>query len=339
MRNLHPVIQRMICETAKMYAITEVDSYLHIDNFMSINKRKFKPNARVAFAERVIAEAATPAPAPAAPAAPAEPAEPPAAPEGIQRTWGQAFSDFAKGGFSGLTKGKSDIFRNYTLAMQNLGQMVNLINQHNESESPELLEALKKSLSTVLQELKGKEKIIKTLNANMQSVAYEKSKGLTSGTRESVDMQNLKTINLSNFNIYNIAVNKPQLAYILSKNQIQFNFNNDVPKELRDNVMKFVKQYKEKFFRDDKPLVDANNIDEDLIYRYLKFTNRFEDAAVIGAKIGPPAEPAKAEPAKVEPAPTDPAKVGTAPMAKEHYELYLSGIITEAQYNKFKKKK
>ena len=62
MRNLHPVIQRMICETAKMYAITEVDSYLHIDNFMSINKRKFKPNARVAFAERVIAEAATPAP-------------------------------------------------------------------------------------------------------------------------------------------------------------------------------------------------------------------------------------------------------------------------------------
>ena len=63
-------------------------------------------------------------------------------------------------------------------------------------ESPELLEALKKSLSTVLQELKGKEKIIKTLNANMQSVAYEKSKGLTSGTRESVDMQNLKTINL-----------------------------------------------------------------------------------------------------------------------------------------------
>ena len=42
MKNLHPVIQRMICETAKMYAITEVDSYLHIDNFMSINKRKFK---------------------------------------------------------------------------------------------------------------------------------------------------------------------------------------------------------------------------------------------------------------------------------------------------------
>jgi hypothetical protein len=26
-------------------------------------------------------------------------------------------------------------------------------------------------------------------------------------------------------------------------------------------------------------------------------------------------------------------------MAKEHYELYLSGIITEAQYNKFKKRK
>ena len=340
MRNLHPVIQRMICETAKMYAITEVDSYLHIDNFMSINKRKFKPNARVAFAERVIAEAAAPA---ATPATPAAPAEPPAAPEGIQRTWGQAFSDFAKGGFSGLTKGKSDIFRNYTLAMQNLGQMVNLINQHNESESPELLEALKKSLSTVLQELKGKEKIIKTLNANMQSVAYEKSKGLTSGTRQSVDMQNLKNINLSNFNIYNIAVNNPQLAYILSKNQIQFNFNNDVKKELRDNVMKFVKQYKENFFQPDKPLFDANNIDKDLIYRYLKFTNRFEDAATIGAKITPtaPTKPTTepTDPAKVETAPTEPAKVETATMAKEHYELYLSGIITEAQYNKFKKKK
>ena len=316
MRNLHPVIQRMICETAKMYAITEVDSYLHIDNFMSINKRKFKPNARVTFAERVIAEAATtPAATPAAPAA--APAEPPAAPEGIQRTWGQAFSDFAKGGFSGLTKGKSDIFRNYTLAMQNLGQMVNLINQHNESESPELLEALKKSLSTVLQELKGKEKIIKTLNANMQSVAYEKSKGLTSGTRESVDMQNLKNIDLnSNFNIYNIAVSKPQLAYILSDNQIKFNFMKDVPDDIKGNVKKFATQYKEKFFKADKPLFDANNIDEDLIYRYLKFTNRFQDAAAIGAKIAPPAA-----------------------MAKEHYELYLSGIITEAQYNKFKKKK
>ena len=330
MRNLHPVIQRMICETAKMYAITEVDSYLHIDNFMSINKRKFKPNARVAFAERVIAEAAAPA---ATPATPAAPAEPPAAPEGIQRTWGQAFSDFAKGGFSGLTKGKSDIFRNYTLAMQNLGQMVNLINQHNESESPELLEALKKSLSTVLQELKGKEKIIKTLNANMQSVAYEKSKGLTSGTRQSVDMQNLKNINLSNFNIYNIAVNNPQLAYILSKNQIQFNFNNDVPKDpvTKANVMKFVKQYKTKFFEADKPLFDANNIDKDLIYRYLKFTNRFEDAATIGAKITPTAP--------TKPTTDTTAKVETAPMAKEHYELYLSGIITEAQYNKFKKKK
>ena len=338
MRNLHPVIQRMICETAKMYAITEVDSYLHIDNFMSINKRKFKPNARVAFAERVIAEAAT-TPA-AAPAAPAAPAEPPAAPEGIQRTWGQAFSDFAKGGFSGLTKGKSDIFRNYTLAMQNLGQMVNLINQHNESESPELLEALKKSLSTVLQELKGKEKIIKTLNANMQSVAYEKSKGLTSGTRESVDMQNLKTINLSNFNIYNIAVNKPQLAYILSKNQIQFNFNNDVPKDpvTKANVMKFVKQYKTKFFEADKPLFDANNIDEDLIYRYLKFTNRFEDAATLGAKITPPAAPAEEKKSGGETTDTT-AKAEPAAMAKEHYELYLSGIITEAQYNKFKKKK
>ena len=347
MRNLHPVIQRMICETAKMYAITEVDSYLHIDNFMSINKRKFKPNARVAFAERVIAEAATTTPAatPAAPAAPAAPAEPPAAPEGIQRTWGQAFSDFAKGGFSGLTKGKSDIFRNYTLAMQNLGQMVNLINQHNESESPELLEALKKSLSTVLQELKGKEKIIKTLNANMQSVAYEKSKGLTSGTRQSVDMQNLKNINLSNFNIYNIAVNNPQLAYILSKNQIQFNFNNDVPKDAvtRDNVMKFVKQYKTKFFQTDKPLFDANNIDEDLIYRYLKFTNRFEDAAAIGANIAAPTAPeVKTKPEeKTETKPEEKTDTTAKPaaMAKEHYELYLSGIITEAQYNKFKKKK
>ena len=346
MRNLHPVIQRMICETAKMYAITEVDSYLHIDNFMSINKRKFKPNARVAFAERVIAEAAAPA---ATPATPAAPAEPPAAPEGIQRTWGQAFSDFAKGGFSGLTKGKSDIFRNYTLAMQNLGQMVNLINQHNESESPELLEALKKSLSTVLQELKGKEKIIKTLNANMQSVAYEKSKGLTSGTRQSVDMQNLKNINLSNFNIYNIAVNNPQLAYILSKNQIQFNFNNDVPKDavIRDNVIKFVKQYKTKFFQPDKPLFDTNNIDEDLIYRYLKFTNRFEDAATIGAKIAAPTAPTEekkpTDPKPTEPEPTDPKPTEPEPkpatMAKEHYELYLSGIITEAQYNKFKKKK
>jgi hypothetical protein len=336
MKNLHPVIQRMICETAKMYAITEVDSYLHIDNFMSINKRKFKPNARVTFAERVIAEAATTTPAatPAAPAA-AAPAEPPAAPEGIQRTWGQAFSDFAKGGFSGLTKGKSDIFRNYTLAMQNLGQMVNLINQHNESESPELLEALKKSLSTVLQELKGKEKIIKTLNANMQSVAYEKSKGLTSGTRESVDMQNLKNIDLnSNFNIYNIAVSKPQLAYILSKNQIPFDFRKDVPDEIKENVKKFATQYREKFFKADKPLFDANNIDEDLIYRYLKFTNRFQDAAAIGAKIAPPAAPEVKEPGEK----TDPA-TKTSPMAKEHYELYLSGIITEAQYNKFKKKK
>jgi len=337
MRNLHPVIQRMICETAKMYAITEVDSYLHIDNFMSINKRKFKPNARVAFAERVIAEAAAPA---ATPATPAAPAEPPAAPEGIQRTWGQAFSDFAKGGFSGLTKGKSDIFRNYTLAMQNLGQMVNLINQHNESESPELLEALKKSLSTVLQELKGKEKIIKTLNANMQSVAYEKSKGLTSGTRQSVDMQNLKNINLSNFNIYNIAVNNPQLAYILSKNQIQFNFNNDVPKDIQANVMKFVKQYKTNFFQADKHLFDTNNIDEDLIYRYLKFTNRFQDAAEIGAKIAAPTAPTEEKTdttAKPEEKTDTTAKPAT--MAKEHYELYLSGIITEAQYNKFKKKK
>jgi hypothetical protein len=329
MKNLHPVIQRMICETAKMYAITEVDSYLHIDNFMSINKRKFKPNARVAFAERVIAEAA-----PAAPAAtPAAPAEPPAAPEGIQRTWGQAFSDFAKGGFSGLTKGKADIFRNYTLAMQNLGQMVNLINQHNESESPELLEALKKSLSTVIQELKGKEKVIKTLNANMQSVAYEKSKGLTSGTRESVDMQNLKNIDLSKFNIYNIAVSKPQLAYILSDNQIKFNFIKDVPDDIKGNVKKFATQYKGKFFNADKPLFDANNIDEDLIYRYLKFTNRFQDAAAIGAKIEPPAPPAA--PGEK----TDTTATTVKPMAKEHYELYLSGIITEAQYNKFKKRK
>jgi hypothetical protein len=333
MKNLHPVIQRMICETAKMYAITEVDSYLHIDNFMSINKRKFKPNARVAFAERVIAEAA-----PAAPAAtPAAPAEPPAAPEGIQRTWGQAFSDFAKGGFSGLTKGKSDIFRNYTLAMQNLGQMVNLINQHNESESPELLEALKKSLSTVLQELKGKEKIIKTLNANMQSVAYEKSKGLTSGTRESVDMQNLKNIDLSKFNIYNIAVSKPQLAYILSDNQIKFNFVKDVPDEIKQNVKKFAAQYKEKFFGADKPLFDANNIDVDLIYRYLKFTNRFGDAAKIGAGLPDPAPPAPPAAPPAEP-PAEPAATPAA-MAKEHYELYLSGIITEAQYNKFKKRK
>jgi len=332
MKNLHPVIQRMICETAKMYAITEVDSYLHIDNFMSINKRKFKPNARVAFAERVIAETAAPA---------AAPAEPPAAPEGIQRTWGQAFSDFAKGGFSGLTKGKADIFRNYTLAMQNLGQMVNLMNQHNESESPELLEALKKSLSTVMQELKGKEKIIKTLNANMQSVAYEKSKGLTSGTRQSVDMENLKNIDLSKFNIYNFANENQQLAYILSKNQIPFEFKKDIKPDIQNNVKKFATQYKEKFFIKNKNLFSANNIDEDLIYRYLKFTNRFDDAAKIGAKIEPTAEPTTTTTtaATTTPAATTTAATTTSTMAKEHYELYLSGIITEAQYNKFKKKK
>ena len=45
MWHLHKSVLNLIHETAMAYSIADVDSYIHIDNFMAINKTKFKKNA------------------------------------------------------------------------------------------------------------------------------------------------------------------------------------------------------------------------------------------------------------------------------------------------------
>lgn len=314
MKNLHPVIQRMICETAKMYAITEVDSYLHIDNFMSINKRKFKPNARITFAERVIAEA--------------DDAEDLEQYQGLERTWGQAFSDFTKGGFAGLKRGKADILRNYNIAMQNLGQMINAMNNHPESSSVQVLDSLKSALGNIIKTLDEKKPIITKINSQIQTIAQEKGEGKSPRQYHAIDLSDMQHINLDKMDIYNYLITSQeflysikQFAFDLRKEAHSLKSKNIDPKD----IVSFYENYVSKFYNRKRAEYKNAKITPDLILNYLKASNRIKEAAEIGAKI-------------TKPTGTAPA-TGTNLMAKEHYELYLSGIITEAQYNKFKKRK
>ncbi len=259
MRHLHPSILNLINETAMAYAMTGVDSYIHIDNFMAINQRKFKPNARVIFAERTLLREA---------AAPAR--------QGVERTWGQAFSDFASGGFAGLAKGKADLERNYTLAVQNLEQMLNLLDQHPESTSAELIQTLNKSIGGIIKELQSKQPLIKKTSDQMKGVAMDKHRGEAVRGYTIHTVEDMNRSQLDKFNLYQDAKNSPEVLYALTKAK----YDSSDLKNLQRNgfdvnaISEFGKEYAKQHTDEHKKA----NIDPKIIYNYLKISNRWKDA-------------------------------------------------------------
>lgn len=260
MRHLHPSFEKLIHETAMAYAIADVDSYIHIDNFMAINRAKFKPNARLMFAERTLLREAAAAPQRG----------------GVQRTWGQAFSDFASGGFAGLAKGKADLERNYTLAIQNLEQMLNLLDEHPESTTPEVIQTLNKSVNAIIKELQGKQPLIKKTSDQMKAVAMDKHRGEAPRGYALNSLDDIANSPLDKVNIYNILMQSPELLYTVS----QAKFDSRDIKNLQKNgfdvpaINEFGKEYA-------KQHTDAHrkaNIDPKIIYNYLKLSNRWQDA-------------------------------------------------------------
>jgi hypothetical protein len=283
MRHLQKYTLHLIHETAMNYALADVDSYIHIDNFMAINRQKFKPNARFVFAERTLLREAA-----------AQPQR-----QGVQRTWGQAFSDFTKGGFAGLAKGKADLERNYTLAIQNLEQMLNLLDEHPESTSQEVIQTLNKSIGEIIKELQSKQAINAKTSDQMKGVAMDKHRGeaprgYTMSTLD--DMQHLP-LNKDSHQIYNAVMQSPELMYTVS--QARFDIKKDEKKLQRlgfspqdiQAIKAFANDYANKKYKPSGTQYTAANINPQLIYNYLAASKRWEEAKNIGNTILPPPTP------------------------------------------------
>ena len=295
MRHLHKSVLNLIHETAMAYSIADVDSYIHIDNFMAINKTKFKKNARVLFAERTLlreAAAASTAPTPPAPA-PAAPAPPATSRQGVQRTWGQAFSDFTSGGFSGLAKGKADLERNYTLAIQNLEQMLNLLDEHPESTTPEVIQTLNKSVNTIIRELQEKQPLIKKTSDQMKGIAMDKHRGESPRGYSMLTLNDMEHLPLdkNSHQIYNAVMGSPELMYAVS--QAKFDIKKDENKLQRlgfnpvdiQAIKAFAIDYANKKYKPSARQYATANIDPKLIYNYLAASKRWEEAKNIGKTI------------------------------------------------------
>lgn len=280
MRHLHPSFKKLIHETAMAYAIADVDSYIHIDNFMAINRAKFKPNARVIFAERTLLREAAATPQRG----------------GVQRTWGQAFSDFASGGFAGLAKGKADLERNYTLAIQNLEQMLNLLDEHPESTSPEVIQTLNKSVNTIIKELQGKQPLIKKTSDQMKAVAMDKHRGEAPRGYALNSLDDIANSPLDKVNIYNILMQSPELLYTVS----QAKFDDKIDGQKLDrmgydaNAIKtFATAYFNKNYKPSASQYSGANINPKLIYNYLAKSNRWHDAEKVAYATNPNLNPSK----------------------------------------------
>jgi len=280
MRHLHKSVLNLIHETAIAYAIADVDSYIHIDNFMAINKSKFKNNARVLFAERTLLREAAAASAP-----------PATSRQGVQRTWGQAFSDFASGGFSGLAKGKADLERNYTLAIQNLEQMLNLLDEHPESTTPEVVQTLNKSVNAIIKELQEKQPLIKKTSDQMKGVAMDKHRGEAPRGYTLNNLDDIANSPLDKVNIYNAVMQSPELMYTVS--QAKFDIKKDEKKLQRlgfdalgiQAIKAFANDYANKKYKPSGTQYTAANINPQLIYNYLAASKRWEEAKNIGKTI------------------------------------------------------
>lgn len=256
----------MIYETALAYANSGIDSYLHIDNYMSINKRKFKPNARFIFAESLLLNE--------------EDANPQQQRQGIARTWGQAFQDFMGGGFSGLTKGKADIERNYKLAIQNLEQMLNLLDQYPSSTTTEVLNTLKQSIENSVKELQSKQELIKNTSDRMKALAMDKSRGEAPRDFKIKNMNDLAQIPLDKLDIYTAIMNSPELAYYFSKQKLYS--LEEIESSIQENENKtkyktFYNEYISKFYAPNKEVFEAKKIPPDIINTYIFLSNRISD--------------------------------------------------------------
>lgn len=256
----------MIYETALAYANSGIDSYLHIDNYMSINKRKFKPNARFIFAESLLLNE--------------EDANPQQQRQGIARTWGQAFQDFMGGGFSGLTKGKADIERNYKLAIQNLEQMLNLLDQYPSSTTTEVLNTLKQSIENSVKELQSKQELIKNTSDRMKALAMDKSRGEAPRDFKIKNMNDLAQIPLDKLDIYTAIMNSPELAYYFSKQKLyslEEIKSNIKEEENKPKYQTFYNQYTSQFYAPNKQVFEAKKIPADIINTYIFLSNRISD--------------------------------------------------------------
>lgn len=285
MRHLHKSVLNLIHETAMAYSIADVDSYIHIDNFMAINKTKFKTNARVLFAERTLLREAA--------AASTAPTPPATSRQGVQRTWGQAFSDFTSGGFSGLAKGKADLERNYTLAIQNLEQMLNLLDEHPESTTPEVIQTLNKSVNTIIKELQEKQPLIKKTSDQMKGIAMDKHRGESPRGYSMLTLNDMEHLPLdkNSHQIYNAVMESPELMYTVS--QAKFDIKKDEKKLQRlgfnaldiQAIKAFANDYANKKYKPSGTQYTAANINPQLIYNYLAASKRWEEAKNIGQTI------------------------------------------------------
>lgn len=285
MRHLHKSVLNLIHETAMAYSIADVDSYIHIDNFMAINKTKFKTNARVLFAERTLLREAA--------AASTAPTPPATSRQGVQRTWGQAFSDFTSGGFSGLAKGKADLERNYTLAIQNLEQMLNLLDEHPESTTPEVIQTLNKSVNTIIKELQEKQPLIKKTSDQMKGIAMDKHRGESPRGYSMLTLNDMEHLPLdkNSHQIYNAVMESPELMYTVS--QAKFDIKKDEKKLQRlgfdalaiKAIKAFANDYANKKYKPSGTQYTAANINPQLIYNYLAASKRWEEAKNIGKTI------------------------------------------------------
>ena len=285
MRHLHKSVLNLIHETAMAYSIADVDSYIHIDNFMAINKTKFKTNARVLFAERTLLREAAAASTATTPPATSR--------QGVQRTWGQAFSDFTSGGFSGLAKGKADLERNYTLAIQNLEQMLNLLDEHPESTTPEVIQTLNKSVNTIIKELQQKQPLIKKTSDQMKGIAMDKHRGESPRGYSMLTLNDMEHLPLdkNSHQIYNAVMESPELMYAVS--QAKFDIKKDEKKLQRlgfnpvdiQAIKAFANDYANKKYKPSGTQYTAANINPQLIYNYLAASKRWEEAKNIGQTI------------------------------------------------------
>ena len=267
------------------YSIADVDSYIHIDNFMAINKTKFKTNARVLFAERTLLREAAAASTATTPPATSR--------QGVQRTWGQAFSDFTSGGFSGLAKGKADLERNYTLAIQNLEQMLNLLDEHPESTTPEVIQTLNKSVNTIIRELQEKQPLIKKTSDQMKGIAMDKHRGESPRGYSMLTLNDMEHLPLdkNSHQIYNAVMESPELMYAVS--QAKFDIKKDENKLQRlgfnpvdiQAIKAFAIDYANKKYKPSARQYATANIDPKLIYKYLAASKRWEEAKNIGKTI------------------------------------------------------
>jgi hypothetical protein len=283
MRHLHPSFQKLINETAIAYAIADVDSYIHIDNFMAINRSKFKQNARLLFAERTLLREAA--------------ANPPR--QGVQRTWGQAFSDFASGGFAGLAKGKANLERNYTLAIQNLEQMLNLLDEHPESTSSEVIQTINKSVNNIIKELQGKQQLIKKTSDQMKGVAMDKHRGEAPRGYAINTLDDIANSPLDKVNIYNILMQSPEVLYTVSKTQV-LDVRADAAKFYKmgidvDAIRTFATDYANKNYKPSAQQYVTANIDPKIIYNYLAASNRWKDAEKMAYAKNPALNPVVTE--------------------------------------------